>query len=202
MNKPSHIQKSLVNVDDSVLVLIDIQDHFLNKYDQAKSQSLVSKVSWLLNVAEHLGVPVVAMAEAIELSGPLTQTIQDALPNGTKVHNKDFFGIAGNPEILNEVAATGRKTAICIGVETDVCVAQSAIGLLSEGYNVVTLRDAVASMDADEEIGIGRMRDAGVAISSVKALYYEWLRSVTRTVNLGKMVPELETTIRPENLVL
>ena len=95
MNKPSHIQKSLVNVDDSVLVLIDIQDHFLNKYDQAKSQSLVSKVSWLLNVAEHLGVPVVAMAEAIELSGPLTQTIQDALPNGTKVHNKDFFGIAG-----------------------------------------------------------------------------------------------------------
>ncbi len=162
----------------------------------------MSKVSWLLNVAEHLGVPVVAMAEAIELSGPLTQTIQDALPNGTKVHNKDFFGIAGNPEILDEVAATGRKTAICIGVETDVCVAQSAIGLLSEGYNVVTLRDAVASMDADEEIGIGRMRDAGVAISSVKALYYEWLRSVTRTVNLGKKVPELETTIRPENLVL
>jgi hypothetical protein len=57
-------------------------------------------------------------------------------------------------------------------------------------------------MDADEEIGIGRMRDAGVAISSVKALYYEWLRSVTKTVNLGKKVPELETTIRPENLVL
>ena len=202
MNKPSHIQKSLVNVDDSVLVLIDIQDHFLNKYDQAKRQSLVSKVSWLLNVAEHLGVPVVAMAEAIELSGPLSQTIQDALPNGTKVHNKNFFGIAGNPEILDEVEATGRKTAICIGVETDVCVAQSAIGLLSEGYNVVTLRDAVASMDADEEIGIGRMRDAGVAISSVKALYYEWLRSVTKTVDLGKKVPELETTIRPENLAL
>ena len=87
-------------------------------------------------------------------------------------------------------------------METDVCVAQSAIGLLSEGYNVVTLRDAVASMNADEEIGIGRMRDAGVAISSVKALYYEWLRSVTKTVNLGKKVPELETTIRPENLVL
>jgi nicotinamidase-related amidase len=202
MSTPSHIQKSLVNVDDSVLVLIDIQDHFLNKYDQAKSQSLVSKVSWLLNVAEHLGVPVVAMAEAIELSGPLTQTIQDALPKETKVHNKDFFGIAGNPEILDEVAATGRKTVICIGVETDVCVAQSAIGLLSEGYNVVTLRDAVASMNADEEIGIGRMRDAGVAISSVKALYYEWLRSVTKTVNLGKKVPELETTMRPENLVL
>ncbi|MBT4889586.1 MAG: isochorismatase family protein [Rhodospirillales bacterium] len=202
MSAPSNIQKSLVNVDDSILVLIDIQDHFLNKYDQAKSQNLVSKVSWLLNVAEHLDVPVVAMAEDIEYSGPLTQAIQDALPKGTKVHNKDYFGIAGNPEILAEVNAKGRKTAICVGTETDVCVAQSAIGLLNEGYSVVTLRDAVASMDADEEIGLGRMRDAGVAISSVKALYYEWLRSVTNTVNLGNKVPELETIMRPVNLAL
>jgi len=87
-------------------------------------------------------------------------------------------------------------------METDVCVAQSAINLLAAGYNVVTLRDAVASMDADEEVGLGRMRDAGVAISSVKALYYEWLRSVSRLVNLGNKVPELKTTLRPSGLVL
>ena len=202
MKAPSHIQKSLVDVDDSVLVLIDIQDHFLKKYNQVKSQNLVDKVSWLLNVAKHLGVPVVAMAEAIETNGPLNQKIQDSLPINNKVYDKDFFGIAGNSEILAAVAATGRKTAICVGVETDVCVAQSAIGLIGEGYNVLTLQDAVASLDADEEIGLGRMRDAGVAISSVKALYYEWLRSVTKTVDLGVKAPELETTLRPVNLKL
>lgn len=201
MPNASDIQKSLVEVDDALLVVIDIQDSFLNKYDRAKSQKLVGNVAWLLQVAHHLDVPVVAMAEDIEHSGSLNQTIQDALPEGTRIHNKDFFGLAGNPEILADVEATGRKTAICVGMETDVCVAQSAIGLIGEGYRVVILRDAVASMDADEEIGLTRMRDAGVAVSSVKALYYEWLRSVSRTVRLENKVLELEE-MRPATLVL
>ncbi|MBT6111711.1 MAG: isochorismatase family protein [Rhodospirillales bacterium] len=202
MSEPSHSQKSLVNVDDCVLVVIDIQDHFLNKYDQAKTQNLISNVVWLIQIAEHLDVPVVAMGEDIDHNGALNQTIQAALPKGTQVHDKDFFDLTSNPEIMAAVDATGRKTAVCVGMETDVCVAQSAINLLAAGYNVVTLRDAVASMDADEEVGLGRMRDAGVAISSVKALYYEWLRSVSRLVNLGNKVPELKTTLRPSGLVL
>jgi nicotinamidase-related amidase len=201
MSLPSEIQKSLVDVDDSVLVLIDIQDSFLNKYDQAKCQNLIGKVAWLLRAAQHLGVPVVAMAEDIEHSGSLNPTIQEALPEGTRIHNKDYFGLASNPEILADVEATGRKTAVCVGMETDVCVAQSAIGLLGAGYAVIVLRDAVASMDADEEIGLGRMRDAGVAVSSVKALYYEWLRSVSKTIRLEDKVPELQA-LRPTNLVL
>jgi nicotinamidase-related amidase len=201
MNKASNIQMSLIDVDDCILVVIDIQDHFLNKYDRAKAQKVVANVAWLLHVAQHLDVPVVAMAEDIEHSGNLNRTIRDALPGGTRVHNKDFFGLAGNPDILAEVESSGRRTAVCVGMETDVCVAQSALGLVGKGYKVVTLRDAVASMEADEEVGLGRMRDAGVAISSVKALYYEWLRCVSRTASLENKVPELEA-MRPATLVL
>ena len=87
MSEPSHSQKSLVNVDDCVLVVIDIQDHFLNKYDQAKTQNLISNVVWLIQVAEHLDVPVVAMGEDIDHNGALNQTIQAALPKGTQVHD-------------------------------------------------------------------------------------------------------------------
>jgi len=201
MSNVSDIQKSLVDVDDCVLLVIDIQDYFLKKYDQAKSQALVGKVVWLLHVAQHLNVPVVAMAEDIDRTGSLHQAIQDALPPGTEVHDKDFFGLAGNSDFLADVASSGRKTAVCVGVETDVCVAQSAIGLVGHGYNVVALQDAVASMDADEAVGLGRMRDAGVAISSVKALYYEWLRSVSRTQDLKSKAPELEA-LRPATLTL
>ncbi len=197
----SSSQKSLVDVDDSLLVVIDIQDSFLNKYDRAKVQKIVGNVAWLLKVAQHLDVPVVAMAEDIEYAGNLNQTIQDALPEGTKIHNKDYFGLVDNAEIFADVAATGRKTAVCVGMETDVCVAHSAMRLLEEGYKVVVLQDAVASMDADEQVGLTRMRDAGVALSSVKALYYEWLRSVSRTVRLKNKVPELEA-LRPTSLVL
>lgn len=202
MRQTITIQNSLVDVDDSVLVVIDIQDHFLNKYDRAKSATLVSKVVWLLKVADLLDVPVVAMAEDIEHTGNLTQAVQDALPKDTKIHSKNSFGLAGDPEILQDVIATGRRTAICVGMETDVCVAQSAIGLVGEGFNVVALRDVIASMDADEEIGIGRMRDAGVAISSVKAIYYEWIRSVSKMVSLRKTASETESVSPPATLVL
>lgn len=201
MKDVSDIQRSLVDVDNSVLVVIDIQDSFLSKYDRAKGQRLLGNVVWLLKVAQHLDVPVVAMAEDIATTGDLNRTVREALPNGTTVHDKDFFGLVGNPDIYADLKATGRRTAVCVGMETDVCVAQSAIGLVGEGYKVVVLRDAVASMDADEEIGLGRMRDAGVAISSVKALYYEWLRSVSRTTGLENRVPELEA-LRPTTLVL
>jgi len=112
---------------------------------------MAEKVAWLLQIAGLLDVPVIAMAEDINRAGNLTQAIQDVLPKEISIFSKDSFGLADNPDILAAVKATGRKTAILVGMETDVCVAQSALG----------------------------MREAGAVISSVKALYYEWLRSVS-----------------------
>jgi len=202
MNTEPDIRNTLVNADDCILVVIDIQDSFLNKYDNAKSQALVEKSVWIISVARHLNIPVVAMAEDIEHAGSLCADVLAALPKGQKIHNKDFFGVAGNPEILAEIRDTGRKTAVLIGVETDVCVCQSALGLMQDGFSVVALKDAVATSEPDEEIGINRMRDAGAVISSVKAVFYEWLRSVSACVELLEKAPDLETTNKPGCLVL
>ncbi len=197
----SDSQRHLVEREDSVLVIIDAQDCFLDKYDRAKKQRVVAHIAWLAQAAHHLDVPVVAMAEDIQRSGTLNQIVLDALPPDTVVHDKDFFSLVDNEKILEAVEATGRRTAVCVGTETDVCVAQSAIGLLNHGYRVVVLQDAVASLDSDEEIGIGRMRDAGAGVSSVKAIYYEWLRSISATVSLKNDVPDLQA-LRPPTLVL
>ncbi|NOR20390.1 MAG: isochorismatase family protein, partial [Xanthomonadales bacterium] len=145
MSKFTDVRKSLVNVDDSVLVVIDIQDSFLAKYDAAVSRPLLAKVVWLIKIAVHLDVPVVAMAEDIDNTGDLNNAILNALPDELKVHNKNAFGLAGNPAILADVEATGRKTAILVGTETDVCVAQSALGLMECDYRVVVLQDAIAT---------------------------------------------------------
>lgn len=191
-----------MNVDDSVLVVIDIQDHFLNKYDIAVSKPLLEKVVWLLKITEPLHVPVVAMAEDIDNAGNLNSAILKALPNEVKVHNKNAFGLAGNPDILADVETTNRKTAILVGTETDVCIAQSALGLMECGYQVVVLKDAVATTAGDEQIGLNRMHDAGVVISSVKALTYEWLRTVQNTTAFFEKFPQLEATELPGCLSL
>lgn len=202
MSTTDSIRSSLVEVDDSVLVVIDIQDAFLNKYDNSTSQTLVAKASWVIQLAQHMGVPIVAMAEDIGSLGSLNQTILDALPDGLKIHDKDFFGLAGNPSILADVNATGRKTAVLIGTETDVCVAQSAVGLRQNGYNVVVLKDAVATTAGDEIIGLSRMHEAGVLVSSVKALHFEWQRSVTSCMKVRASSPALLRELRPDCLVL
>ena len=75
---------------------------------------------------------------------------------------------------------TGRTTAILVGFETDVCVAQSAIGLLGQGYRVVVVADATGSPGTGHGFGLERMRGAGVLLSSVKGVYYEWVRTVQR----------------------
>jgi nicotinamidase-related amidase len=202
MSKVQGIQSKLVDVDDSVLIVIDIQDSFLQKYDNARSQEIVAKVAWLLQAASPLNVPVVAMAEDIKFSGNLNQKVRDALPEGTVVHDKDAFCLTDNPEILDAVKVTGRKTAVLVGMETDVCVSHSALGLIDHGYQVVVIKDAVVTTASDEEFGLSRMREAGVVVSSVKSLYFEWVRSVSNVMKLLELAPELENSRVPSSLVL
>jgi nicotinamidase-related amidase len=196
------LKNRLIDVDDSVLILIDIQDGFLNKYDKAKSQQLVAKVAWFLRVAEAMEVPVIAMGEDLDNMAGLNSAIQAALPEGSVVHNKDAFGLADNLDILNAVKVTNRKTAILVGMETDVCVSQSALGLINHGFDVVVLKDAVVTTEADAEIGLSRMRGAGVIVSSVKALYFEWMRSVSNIKRLSVLAPVLDGELKPDSLVL
>jgi len=198
MSKRTDIKKSLIDVGDSVLIVIDMQDSFLMRYGSKVSKPVVEKAVWVIKLAQVLAVPIVAMAEDIDRSGSLNQSILDALGKNITVHDKYSFGLAGQPEILAEIESTGRKTAILVGMETDVCVAQSALGLMEKGFQVAVLKDVVATTTGDEDIGIDRMRQAGAVISSAKAITYEWLRTVSNvdaafdesTAGLEKLVPD------------
>ncbi len=202
MTPPAGIKHRLVEANDSVLVVIDMQDSFFAKYDRAKSQAVIAKAAWLLRVASLLDIPVVAMAEDIPHSGSLNNRIAAALPQGVAVHDKDVFGLGHQPEIRAALDATGRRTAVLIGTETDVCVAHSALSLMEAGYEVVVLKDVTLTTQDDEDIGLMRMRDAGAVITSAKAIYFEWLRSVSGCLALLARAPEIEASDRPPNLVL
>ncbi len=201
MNPPGDILGELIDVDDSLLVVIDVQDYFLAKYEEGHSRDLVARIVWLLQVAGVLGVPVVAMGEDIPNTGNLDTRVESALPLGTEVFNKNAFGLADNPDILAAVTATGRRSAILVGVETDVCIAQSALGLRQQGYRVAVPRDAVLTTPREQEIGLARMRDAGVLITATKPLYYEWLRTVENALRLDREHPEIEAGL-PSSMTL
>jgi nicotinamidase-related amidase len=173
----------LLDADDSVLVVIDTQDGFLRKHPADEASELVDRIRWLCRLAAWLGVPVVVTEEAPDRNGWTAQSIRDVLAPGTLRHAKPVFDLSACPAILEDVARPGRGTVVLCGLETDVCVAQSGLGLLERGKRVVVVEDAVASPGTGHAQGLARMARAGVELVGVKGLGYEWLRTVERSTS-------------------
>lgn len=188
---------SLLDVNDSLLIAIDIQPAFVQKENRVSPNPLLQRMCWIIQVANWLKVPLVVTAEDISNSGNIAEEVATLLPFGTKVYNKMVFGLAAQEDILAAVQATGRNTAVLIGYETDVCITHSALGLMDLGYRVVIPCDAAGSPGAAHQIGLERIRGAGGVIVSAKSLYYEWIRTVAKSSEY-----ERSGIITPEGMIL
>jgi len=155
---------------DCLLVVVDAQPGF------GSDEDVLARARWLAALARALEVPVLITEEEPEHNGPTHAGFGDA-----PVFTKPTFGLAGTPEILDAVRATGRNTAVLVGFETDVCVYQSAVGLQDAGLRVIVAEDAVSSPGEMHARGLDRLRAAGVTLTHCKALAYEWVRTVERS---------------------
>ena len=184
---------SLLEVDDSILIAIDIQPSFVQKESRDDNNALLQRMCWVIKVANWLSVPLVVTAEDIPRNGDVSDEIVELLPPDTKIYNKMIFGLAAQPDILEAVQRTGRKTAVLIGYETDVCITHSALGLIDFGYKVAVVADATGSPGEAHQIGLERIHGAGGIIVSAKSLYYEWVRTVEKALEfeaLGIETPD------------
>lgn len=181
---------SLLEADDSVLVVIDVQDAFLDKLPCQESERLLESICWLTRLALWKHIPLVVTAEESS-DQPLAHELARTLPAGTHVFDKVSFGLAGQPDILAAVERTGRRTAVLAGLETDVCVMQSALGLLEKGYRVAAVADATGSPAPGQEMGLNRMKSAGVVIVDRKGLFYEWLRTIEAVNRFHAELPDM-----------
>jgi nicotinamidase-related amidase len=183
--------RSLIAAESSVLIVIDVQSVFLGKLAPADADGLLQRICWLLEVARWLDVPYIVTAEDIPREGTVHTQIGQSLPPAAPIYNKMVFDLTAEPAILTAVAATQRTTAILVGLETDVCVAQSALGLLQQGYAVAVVADATGAPGSAHRFGLDRIRQAGGALVSVKGLFYEWIRTVDRAHRFRQDHPQL-----------
>lgn len=181
---------SLIDADDSVLVVIDVQDAFLDKLPRQESERLLNNVCWIVRLALWKGVPLIVTAEELQRQPPARKLL-DVLPANTHVFDKVIFGLADQADILAALEATGRKMAVLVGLETDVCVMHSAIGLLEQGYRVAVVTDTTGSPAPGHELGLNRIQSAGAIIVNMKGLFYEWLRTVEAVKRFHRELPEM-----------
>jgi len=185
----------LIDRATSVLVVVDAQPGFSGSTEESAESAARSRAvaAWMTGVAAALGVPVVVTEEDPATNGATDRAILTRLPDGTPVLTKSTFGLADVPAILAALASTGRRTVVIVGAETDVCVAQSAIGLQDRGFRPVVVSDATFSPGPMHENGLAHLRDAGVEIRHAKGVYYEWVRSLEAARAFESDHPDLST---------
>src|SRR5262245_7086069 len=183
----------LAERDRSCLLVIDVQQYFLSKLALQDREPLVRRIAWMIQVARALGIPIIATAEDVARSGPLMPWLAGQLPAVAAVFDKKIFGLCDQPDIRNtvdETAAAGRDQFVMVGMETDVCIAHSAFGLAGAGYRPIVIDDACASPAPHHEHGLHRLRDAGITVTSVKGIFYEWVRDLETLGRVRKQINE------------
>jgi nicotinamidase-related amidase len=155
----------------NVLVVVDVQDKLLAKIPAA--ESLVRSIAFLLDAAAMFGVPARATEQYPTGLGPTTAELARRLPPDRPA--KTAFSCAGAPGFLADLRGLARPSVVLAGMETHVCVSQTALDLLDAGFAVFLPVDAVASrFAADHDAALRRLERAGAIPTSAEAVAFEW----------------------------
>jgi isochorismate hydrolase len=186
-----------IDADSSLLLVIDAQDGFYpasrDDVDQAAKDSALARAGWVCGVAASLEVPVLVTVEDPGLNGATAPSVARWLPHAAPLFTKVVFGAFGNADIAEAVEGSGRSTVVIVGMETDVCVAHTALGAIERGLRPVVVHDAVFSAGDGHRNGLARLAFEGIEQLSAKELYYEWLRELPRVREFDRAHPDLAT---------
>jgi nicotinamidase-related amidase len=184
------IARRTLKPEDCALLVIDIQEKLLPPIFQ--KEQLVKNSQLLIRLAGILGIPVLVSTQYAKGLGQTVPEVASLLPD-TQPIDKQMFSCFGSEvfcSILKRLPGTRSAVLLC-GMESHICVMQTALGALSEGYIVHVASDAVSSRsESNWKIGLERMRAAGAILSSTEMMTYELLRS-SGTAAFKELLPYL-----------
>lgn len=174
---------------ECALIVIDIQEKLLPPIFER--ERVIRNSQLLIRAAGVLNIPTIATTQYSKGLGETVSEIKSLLPQ-TAI-DKQMFSCFGSDvfcSVLKRMPGH-RNTVLLCGMESHICVAQTALAALREGYLVHVASDAVSSRtEWNWEVGLDRMRAAGAVISSTEMMIYELLRS-SGTEEFKAMLPHL-----------
>lgn len=173
----SEMARRPLEADQCALIVIDIQQKLLPPIFQR--EQLVRNSQLLIRAAGILKIPALISTQYAKGLGGTVPEISSLLP-GTEAIDKTLFSCFGSDAFcaLLKRLPGQRTTLLLCGMESHICVTQTALAALREGYLVHVASDAVGSRtEWNWKIGLDRMRAAGAIISSTEMMIYELMRS-------------------------
>lgn len=163
----------LLNASNSFLLVIDIQSRLAPAID--KGSTVINNSCWLIEVAKELKVPVRATEQYPHGIGESVPPIKERL-EPEEILQKMHFSALKEDEIKQHLADLNRNQVVIIGTEAHVCVFQTAADLITEGYKVYLVEEAVGSRKAkDKELALERLKQMGAQIVCREMVAFEWL---------------------------
>lgn len=183
-----------LKLNRSVLVVVDIQETFRKLIHDMGH--VIANTSRLMRFSERLEVPVIVTEHYPEKLGGTVPQLAGLAAAGEPVE-KISFSCAGDAGFLARLHATRRDQVILCGIETHVCVYQTARDLLADGFQVIAAADAVSSRQiSNRNLGLAYMRDLGVQIMTTEMIMFELLR-VARTPEFKSVADVLKENPLP-----
>jgi nicotinamidase-related amidase len=164
----------MLEKDHSALLLIDVQERLYPSIHER--QKMLERIDLLLSAASLLAVPILATEQYPKGLGKTLEQIVGAIPGLNPLEKVDFSCLAA-PGFKDRLASLQRRQLILTGIETHICVAQTALDLIAHGEHVFVVADATGSRrPLDAEIALRRLDKSGAIITTAEAVVFEWLR--------------------------
>ena len=160
--------------DEALLLFVDVQGR-LHELMDGKAE-LDAALERLVRGAALLGLPRIVTEQIPEKLGGTNEPFASLL-EGVPVIAKHTFSCLGEPRFVEALRATGRRQVILCGIETHVCIYQTALDLLAEGFEVCVAADAVSSRRAENRrLALEEMARSGAAVLPVESILFALLR--------------------------
>jgi nicotinamidase-related amidase len=165
----------MLNEKDCCLVVVDVQGKLADLMHD--KENLFKNIRILIQSAKILDIPILWCQQVPAALGPTAPEIAELL-GGCEPVNKSSFSCCGCEEFNDKLEELGRRQVLLCGIETHVCVYQSAVDLIEKDFEVDVIADAVSSRtQANKEIGLDRLAEEGARISSTELALFELLKS-------------------------
>jgi isochorismate hydrolase len=171
MNSLSRIER-----EEAVLIIIDVQDVLMKKMNQEVGKNVIQNIRTLLTFAKEMAIPILMTEQYPKGLGKTVPEIKMELGSILPIEKVSFSccGVETFNEKLNRL---GRKQVILSGIETHVCMLQTAADLIQKGYEIHVVADAICSRrKLDWEIGLRWMEKRGAMISTTEIIAFQLLK--------------------------
>jgi len=160
--------------DNAVAMIVDIQERLFPHIHE--HEQLAKNVEILIKGLQALEVPVVVSEQYKKGLGETIELIESLISADPHVE-KMAFSCCDEPMLMEKMELTGKRFVILAGIETHICVLQTAIDLLERGYHPVVVEDCVSSRTlANKQIALARLRQEGAIVTSCESLLFELCR--------------------------